>query len=179
MKTDSKLQQDEMAEPEQCAAPTSAQHLVGVGGRTESHRTTRRRFIEVMPLAGVALLAACGEKKAASPEPAAPVPDAVPAPVVTPAAPQAPAATSEPAAAPVAAGPLLDEKSEKAVKLGYVSDAKRADAALYKTYAGGQACSNCALFQGNASDASAPCPLFAGNSVAAQGWCSAYSKKTT
>jgi len=135
--------------------------------------TTRRRFIEIMPLAGAALLAACGEKKAAVPEPSAPAPVTVPAPAPSVAAP-APATAADPAAAAP-----LDEKSEKAVGLGYVSDAKNADTTKYKTYVAGQVCSNCALFQGKANDASGPCPLFAGNSVAAKGWCSAYSKKLT
>lgn len=79
----------------------------------------------------------------------------------------------------VAAGALLDEKSEKAVALGYVAEANRADATKYKTYAAGQACSNCALFLGKASDVSGPCPLFAGNAVLAKGWCSGFAKKTT
>jgi hypothetical protein len=133
--------------------------------------TTRRRFIEIMPLAGAALLAACSDKKAVVPEPAATLPPPAPA-----AMPPGPAPAAEPAAAPTV---LLDEKSEKAVGLGYVSDATRADATKYKTYAAGQVCSNCALFQGKAGDASGPCPLFAGSAVAAKGWCSAYNKKMT
>jgi len=136
--------------------------------------TTRRRFIEIMPLAGAALLAACGDKKVPAPEPAAPAPATAPA-----AAPPTPSAAAEPAPAPAVAVALLDETSEKAVALAYVSDAKRTDATKYKNYAAGQVCSNCALFQGKASDASAPCPLFPGSLVAAKGWCSAYSKKLT
>ena len=138
---------------------------------------TRRRFIEIMPFASVAFLAACGEKKAPVPEPVAPAPAPAPDPVPA-AAPPMPAA-ADPAAAPAAALTELDEKSAKAVALAYVSDATRTDGAKYKTYAAGQVCSNCALFQGKASDASGPCPLFAGNLVAAKGWCSAYAKKTT
>ena len=61
--------------------------------------------------------------------------------------------------------------------LGYVSDATKADSAKFKTYAAGQACSNCALFGGKAGDASGPCPLFAGRAVNAKGWCSGYAKK--
>jgi len=138
--------------------------------------TTRRRFIEIMPLAGAAMLAACSDKKAAAPEPAAPAPEPAPAPVA--AATPPPASTAaEAAVTPAAALTPLDEKSEKAVALAYVTDAQRADATKYKTYAAGQACSNCALFQGKAGDVIGPCPLFAGNSVTAKGWCSAYSKK--
>ena len=136
--------------------------------------TTRRRFIEIMPLAGAALLAACGDKNAPAPEIAAPVPAPAPA-----AAPPAPAAAVEPMAAPAAAVTPLDEASGQAVGLGYVSDAQRVDGTKYKNFAAGQACSNCALYQGKAGDTSGPCPLFAGYSVTAKGWCSAYSKKLT
>jgi hypothetical protein len=71
----------------------------------------------------------------------------------------------------------VDEKDPQAVGLGYVADAKRADAKKFPKYAAGQACGNCAMFQGKATDASGPCPLFAGKTVATKGWCSAYAKK--
>jgi len=71
----------------------------------------------------------------------------------------------------------LDDKDPQAVALGYVSDATKADKAKYPKYAAGQACGNCALFQGKPADAAGPCPLFAGKTVAAKGWCSAYAKK--
>ena len=48
---------------------------------------------------------------------------------------------------------------------------------IYKTYAAGQVCSNCALYQGKPTDAAGGCPLFAGKQVAGKGWCSAYAKK--
>jgi len=87
------------------------------------------------------------------------------------------AATPSPPAA--AAGPLtmVDEKDPAAQSLGYVSDAKRSDAARFKNYASGQACNNCQLYGGGTA-ASGPCPLFAGRAVASSGWCSAYVKKT-
>lgn len=130
--------------------------------------TTRRRFIEIFPLAGVALLAACGDKSAA--------PVAAPAPAPAPAA--APVAeAAAPAAAPAAALPMLDEKDPTAIALGYVSDATKADTSKYKTYVAGMACANCALFQGKAGDESGPCPLYAGHQVAAKGWCGSYAKK--
>jgi len=44
-------------------------------------------------------------------------------------------------------------------------------------YAAGQICTNCALYQGKASDAWGACPLFAGKQVAGKGWCSAWAKK--
>ncbi len=88
------------------------------------------------------------------------------------------------AAGTLAAGPrafaqadLVDEKSPQATALGYVAEAARADKARFKTFAAGQACSNCALYQGKAGDASAGCAIFPGKKVAGAGWCSAYAKK--
>jgi len=102
--------------------------------------TTRRQFIQIVPLAGAAL---CG------------------------------------AGAAHAQANLLSEKDPAAVNLGYVADASKADKAKYKNWAAGQACGNCALFQGKAGEAAAPCPLFAGKVVGTKGWCSAYAKKAT
>jgi hypothetical protein len=98
--------------------------------------TSRRQFIQIVPVAGAALLTA----RAA----------------------QAQAVT---------------EKDPQAVALGYVSDATKADKTKYKTYAAGQHCGSCALFQGKPTDAAGACPLFAGKQVATKGWCSAYAKK--
>jgi High potential iron-sulfur protein len=72
---------------------------------------------------------------------------------------------------------LVDEKDPQAAALGYVADAKRVDAKKYPKYAAGQVCSNCALYQGKATDKAAGCPLFAGKQVAGPGWCSAWAKK--
>ena len=129
--------------------------------------TTRRRFIEIVPLAGVALLAACSDKAAtpAAAPTAAPLPS--PAPVPAPAAPP-------PAAANTA---TMDPAEPAAVALGYVTDATKTDSAKYKTYSVGQACSNCVLFAGKAGDASGPCSVFGGRPVSAAGRCSAYAKK--
>ena len=102
--------------------------------------TTRRRFIQIVPLAGAAL---CG------------------------------------AGAVSAQANLLSDKDPAAVNLGYVGDASKADKAKHKNWAAGQACNNCALFQGKAADAAAACPLFAGKVVSSKGWCSAYAKKAT
>lgn len=71
----------------------------------------------------------------------------------------------------------LSEKDPQAAALGYVEDAARADKAKFKTYAPGQQCASCQLYQGKAGDAAGNCPLFAGKQVAAAGWCSAYAKK--
>ena len=87
------------------------------------------------------------------------------------------AATGAVASTAARAQAKLDEKDPQATALGYVSDATKADKAKYKQYAAGQACGNCALFQGKAGDAAGACPLFAGKQVSAKGWCSAYAKK--
>ena len=71
----------------------------------------------------------------------------------------------------------LDEKNPQAVALGYVADATKTDAKKFPKYAAGQLCTNCALYQGKASDAWGGCPLFAGQQVAGKGWCSAWAKK--
>ena len=72
----------------------------------------------------------------------------------------------------------LDPKDPQAVALGYTPDATKADKVKYPKYAAGQACGNCALFQGAAGAASGPCPIYAGKLVSSKGWCSAYVKKT-
>ena len=71
----------------------------------------------------------------------------------------------------------LAELDTQAVALGYKADATKVDKTKQTKYAAGQACANCALFQGAAGAASGGCPLFAGKQVAAKGWCSAYAKK--
>lgn len=141
--------------------------------------TTRRRFIEILPLAGAGLLAACTDKSA--PPPPAPPPAADPAPAAAAPAAPAPAPTPAPTPAPATTAgalPMVDEKDPAAVGLGYVADASRVDTAKFKTYTAGAACGNCALFAGKPGDASGPCPLFAGRQVSAKGWCSAHAKKT-
>ena len=77
----------------------------------------------------------------------------------------------------VQAQAMVADADPQAVALGYKSDATKADKAKYPKYAAGQACNNCALYQGAAGSASGPCPLFAGKQVSAKGWCSAYAKK--
>lgn len=72
---------------------------------------------------------------------------------------------------------LLDEKDAQAAALGYVADAKRVDVKKYTKFVAGQNCSNCALYQGKATDKAGGCPLFAGKQVAGAGWCSAWAKK--
>ncbi|MCA3131726.1 MAG: high-potential iron-sulfur protein [Betaproteobacteria bacterium] len=76
-----------------------------------------------------------------------------------------------------AQGAKLDEKDPQAVGLGYRHDTTKVDAAKFPKHTAQQQCSNCALFQGKASDAWGGCPLFAGRQVAGKGWCSAWAKK--
>lgn len=142
--------------------------------------STRRRFIQIVPLTGVAL--ATGSAFATQPTPAKAAASAAsaaaPAKKATAAA--APAsATKATAAAPAAATVgMVNEKSPDAIALGYVSDATKADKVKYKTYVAGANCGSCALFQGKTGDASAMCPLFSGKgNVSEKGWCSAYAKR--
>lgn len=76
-----------------------------------------------------------------------------------------------------AATPLVDPKDPQAVALGYTLDAAKADKARYPKFAAGQACGNCALYQGKAGEPSGPCPLYAGKAVLAKAWCSAWVKR--
>jgi High potential iron-sulfur protein len=130
---------------------------------------TRRRFIEVIPLAGITVLAAC------SPPPPPKPTSEIGAPPT--AAPQ-PAPSASPAPASVSASaPRLDEKDPQAMALGYVEDTVRADKAKFSAYITGSQCSGCALYQGKVGDAAGGCTLFSGKNVTAQGWCSAWAKK--
>ncbi len=87
------------------------------------------------------------------------------------------AATGVGISATASAQTLLDEKDPQAVALGYVADAKKVDTKKYPKYAAGQVCSNCALYQGKATDKQAGCPLFDAKQVAGPGWCNAWAKK--
>ena len=69
--------------------------------------------------------------------------------------------------ASAAALPPLDPSDPTAKALGYVNDSAKPD----------QKCANCALFQGQATDARGGCSIFAGKSVASGGWCSGWAKK--
>jgi High potential iron-sulfur protein len=146
--------------------------------------TTRRQFIQIVPLAGAAFVVGCSDKASEAPKPVASSAPATPPPAPVAAAPapatEPPPASTTPApstAANSSALPMVDEKDPTASALGYVANATKADTAKYKTYAAGQQCSGCQLFQGQAGAASGPCSLFAGKQVNAQGWCSAFAKK--
>ncbi|MFM2084301.1 MAG: hypothetical protein RLY95_1119 [Pseudomonadota bacterium] len=77
----------------------------------------------------------------------------------------------------LAQGAMVAETDGNAVGLGYKANANKVDKTKYPKYATGQACNNCALFQGKAADKAGGCPLFAGKQVAGIGWCSAWAKK--
>jgi len=136
-----------------------------------SSTVTRRRFVEITPIAGLALLAACGKKEEAPPPP----PPAAPPPAA-PAAPAYPPPGSAAAARAADAGPVA-EGDPQAVALGYVSDASKVDKAKHANYVDGSMCGSCALYQGKAGDATGPCPIFGGKAVSAKGWCTSYAKK--
>jgi hypothetical protein len=71
----------------------------------------------------------------------------------------------------------VQESDPTAQSMGYRADAAKVDKAKYPSFAAGQNCANCALYQGQTGAPSGGCPIFAGKSVASTGWCSAYSKK--
>ena len=72
---------------------------------------------------------------------------------------------------------MVAETDAQAAALGYVADTKRADAKKYPKHTAAQNCTNCALYQGKATDKAGGCALFPGKQVAGPGWCSAWAKK--
>jgi len=78
---------------------------------------------------------------------------------------------------PANAQTMVVETDAQAAALGYKADATKVDKTKQAKYVAGQACGNCALFQGAAGAAAGACPLFAGKQVSAKGWCTAYAKK--
>ena len=81
------------------------------------------------------------------------------------------------AAVGAAALPALDPNDPTAKALGFATDATKVVASANPTYKPTQKCSNCAQFQGKASDATAACSIFAGHSVPAGGWCKVWAQK--
>jgi hypothetical protein len=132
----------------------------------------RRRFIQILPFAGVGLLAACSDAPAPPPAAPAPAPAPEPAPAPAPAAePAAPVDTAAP-------GAMVDESDPTAQGLAYVADNSRVDRTRHATFTPDQNCANCALYQGAAGSEAGGCPLFAGRQVAAAGWCTAWARKS-
>ncbi|MCW2310555.1 high-potential iron-sulfur protein [Rhodoferax antarcticus] len=145
--------------------------------------STRRNFIQIFPLAGLAMIAACSDKPAPAPVEPAPMPPPAPIadPVTTPPM-EAPPPASEPAmTAPATSSqsgsmPMADPASSQAQMLGYVENAANADKVKYKNFVAGSHCANCGLYQGKATDKIGGCPLFPGKNVSGEGWCSAWVK---
>jgi High potential iron-sulfur protein len=78
-------------------------------------------------------------------------------------------------AAPAAAP--LDPNDPTAKALGFVTDARKVDAAANPTFKAAQNCASCAQYQGKASDSSAPCSIFPGKTVPAAGWCKVWVQR--
>lgn len=136
---------------------------------------TRRLFVQIIPIAGLSALGACGDKTATQPATPVAAPALPPAPVPAPPS-AAPASTTASVPAPVATvpGSLVDPAEPTAVALGYVADA---NTTKDTRHIAGAACANCALYGGKAGDPSGPCPLYGGKQVLATAWCSGYAKR--
>ena len=80
-------------------------------------------------------------------------------------------------AANAAALPALDPSDPTAKALGFMTDAKKVDAAANPTFKPTQKCGTCAQFQGKAGDTSGGCNIFAGKSVPVGGWCKVWAQK--
>ena len=89
----------------------------------------------------------------------------------------APKAAEDAAPAKPSGMPQLSEDDPQAKSLGYVHDAASIDGAKQPRFKAGQACSNCALYQGKADAAWAGCSIFPGKAVAGAGWCTVYAPK--
>ncbi|HEY4366547.1 MAG TPA: high-potential iron-sulfur protein [Steroidobacteraceae bacterium] len=73
--------------------------------------------------------------------------------------------------------PHLAETDPLAVSLGYVSDAKKIDAAKVPQHKAGSHCANCLQLQGKEGDEWRPCNLFPGKLVHSDGWCKVWVAK--
>jgi len=88
------------------------------------------------------------------------------------------AAVSRAAAAPAPApAPKLDVNDPQAKSLHYVVDTTKVDATANPNHKPEQKCTNCAQYQGKATDAVAGCLIFAGKQVEGNGWCMVWAKK--
>ena len=146
-----------------------------------NEQKTRRRFLEVVgssavlvPLIGVSGCSKRGEDAPAVQETApstAPVKgDAADA--LTDAAESAEAAVEDAVAAEM---PKLAEDDAQAKALAYKHDARTVDSTQQPRYQAGQACDNCALYQGADGDTWGGCSIFPGKLVNADGWCNVYA----
>ena len=134
----------------------------------------RRRFLKLvggsavlMPIIG---LSACSGGDDKAPAAAAPKADAKPAM-------DAPKMTEKAAPTTPSGMPQISEDDVQAKSFNYVHDAASIDATKQPRFKAGQACSNCALYQGKASDEWAGCSIFAGKAVKGTGWCTVYAAR--
>lgn len=72
------------------------------------------------------------------------------------------------------AADLISETDPQAMALGYKADATKAEKRTDPTHL----CSNCNFYSAKAGETSGPCVLFQGKLVTANGWCTAWAKKT-
>jgi hypothetical protein len=73
----------------------------------------------------------------------------------------------------------VDPKDPQAVSLGYTDDTKTVDNKKFPKHDPSQRCDNCQFYvKAQESGNLAPCTIFGGKAVSAQGWCSAWAKKT-
>ena len=84
------------------------------------------------------------------------------------------AAVSRAEAAPAA---KLDANDPQAKSLRYIADTTKVDDKANPNHKAEQKCSNCAQYQGKATDAAAGCNIFAGKVVEGNGWCMVWAKK--
>ena len=140
----------------------------------------RRRFLKIVgssaALVPVFGLTACSGGKDEAPAAAGPKTDAAPA--MDKAMESKAEATAEAPEKP-SGMPKLAEDDPQAKSLAYVHDATTIDGAKQPRYKDGQACTNCALYQGKADDEWAGCSIFPGRLVKGTGWCNVYARKTT
>jgi hypothetical protein len=120
---------------------------------------SRRKLIESLTLAAVALATLPVRRAARAAAPAA----------VSP--PTPPGHANAAAAAPGL--PHLTEDDPAAQTLAYVEDAARAG--KIPGFVAGSRCDNCLQLQGGAGDPFRPCPLFPGKLVSAAGWCKSWT----
>jgi hypothetical protein len=145
---------------------------------SEDHKIIeqRRRFLKLvgggavlMPIMG---LSACSGGEDKAPAAATPKADAKPAM-------DAPKVTEDAAPTKPSGMPQISEDDVQAKSLNYVHDAASIDGAKQPRFKAGQACSNCALYQGKAGDEWAGCSIFPGKAVKGTGWCSVYAPKSS
>jgi hypothetical protein len=72
----------------------------------------------------------------------------------------------------------MDPNDPAARALGFVTDAKKVDAAANPTFKAPQNCASCAQYQGKATEPAAPCNIFAGKTVPGTGWCKVWAQRS-